>query len=70
MERRDKRVTGDAGEFLVAAECALRGWPAALTSAGTTRTHLFAQVGEARLPVAIQVKTKSAGSKDFFSPAA
>jgi hypothetical protein len=62
---RDKRLTGDAGAFLVAAELALQGWPAALTAAGTTRTDVLAQVGQQRLPAAIQVKTKSAGAKDF-----
>ncbi len=62
---RDTRLTGDAGAFLVGAELALRGWPAAPTTAGTTRTDLLAQVGEERLVAAIQVKTKSEQSKDF-----
>jgi hypothetical protein len=62
---RDTRLTGDAGAFLVGAELAQRGWPAALTTAGTTRTDFLAQVGEEHLAAAIQVKTKSARSKDF-----
>lgn len=62
---RSTSLTGEAGSFLVAAELALRGWPAALTTSGTRRTDLFAQVGQNRLPVAIQVKTKSEPTKDF-----
>jgi len=62
---RDTRVIGDAGVFLVGAELALLGWPAALTSTGTARTDLLAQVGEGHWPAAIQVKTKSARSRDF-----
>lgn len=62
---RDTRLTGDAGAFLVCARLALKGWPAALTTTGTARTDILAQVGEARLPAAIQVKTKSASSRDF-----
>lgn len=62
---RNTRITGDAGAFLVGAELAIRGWPSALTSAGTARTDLLAQVGERRLPAAIQVKTKGERSKDF-----
>lgn len=63
---RDKRLVGDAGAFLVAAELAKREWPSALTTAGTARTDILAQLGkERKLPAAIQVKTKSAGSKDF-----
>jgi len=61
----DYRLVGDRGAFLVAAEFAKRQWPAALTTAGTSRTDLLAQVGEAKLPAAIQVKTKSPRSKDF-----
>jgi hypothetical protein len=43
----------------------LEGWPAALTTTGTARTDILAQVGEDHLPVAIQVKTKSPSSRDF-----
>jgi len=62
---RDYRLVGDRGAFLVAAELARHRWPAALTMSGTSRTDVLAQVGNAKLPAAIQVKTKSPGSKDF-----
>jgi hypothetical protein len=62
---RDYRLIGDRGAFLVAAELAARQWPAALTTSGTSRTDVLAQVGDAKLPAAIQVKTKSPGSKVF-----
>lgn len=58
-------MTGDAGTYLVASQLALRGWPVSLTTAGTTRTDLFAQVGSRLLPAAIQVKTKSHNNKRF-----
>jgi len=61
---RDYRLTGDAGTFLVGAELALRGWPSALTTAGTTRTDVLAQVGARKLAAAVQVKTKSERSRD------
>lgn len=62
---RDYRLVGDAGAFFVAAQLAMRQWPAALTAAGTARTDVLAQVGHNGLPAAIQVKAKSHGSKDF-----
>ena len=61
----DSRLVGDAGTYLVAAKLALRGWATVLTTSGTWRTDLLAQVGDDHLPVAIQVKTKSPGSKNF-----
>jgi hypothetical protein len=57
--------TGAAGAYLVAAELALRGWPVAVTLGNTPRTDVLAQVGDAQLPAAIQVKTKGERSKDF-----
>jgi hypothetical protein len=48
----------------VAAQLALQGWPAALTTTGTPRTDLLAQVGD-KLAAAIQVKTKTEHSKRF-----
>ena len=61
----DTRLIGDRGTYLVAAELARHEWPAALTTTGTARTDLLAQVGDAKLPAAIQVKAKSGGSRDF-----
>ncbi len=62
---RGSTVTGDAGTYLVAAELALLGWPSALTTTGTARTDLLAQVGARALPAALQVKTKGERSRDF-----
>jgi hypothetical protein len=62
---RDTAATGAAGAYFVAGQLALRGWPASLTFGNTPRTDVLAQVGANRLPVAIQVKTKSEHSKDF-----
>lgn len=62
---RARGATGEAGTYLVAAQLALRGWPAALTTTGRPRTDVLAQVGNDKLAAAIQVKTKSEHSKGF-----
>jgi len=62
---RGTAATGAAGAYFVAGQLALRGWPASPTFGNTPRTDVLAQVGANRLPLAIQVKTKSEHSKDF-----
>lgn len=57
-ERKNKRLTGSAGEYFVAGELSRRGVTAALTMAGTDAFDILA-IDEKKNQYAIQVKTTS-----------
>lgn len=53
------QTTGAAGEFLVAAELARRGWVPSITPRGVERTDILAQHASNDRLIAVQVKTAS-----------
>ena len=55
----DNQTTGAAGEFLVAAELARRGWVPSITPRGVERTDILAQHASNDRLIAVQVKTAS-----------
>ncbi len=55
----DNQTTGAAGEFLVAAELARRGWVPSITPRGVERTDILAQHATNDRLIAVQVKTAS-----------
>ena len=61
MSKGKNQLTGDTGEFLVAAELARRGWTTSITLGNAARTDLLAQRTDGSSLLAVQVKTRSRG---------
>jgi hypothetical protein len=56
------QLTGDTGEFLVAAELSRRGWTTTITMGNAIRTDLFARHSLSGRLISIQVKSRATGT--------
>lgn len=65
MARTSTIRTGDAGEYAVAAELAVRGWTVDVPRRNQQGIDLYGYHNEQRRTVGVQVKTRLASSKDF-----
>jgi hypothetical protein len=67
MKQKHKSIlVGDAGQFFAAAELSRRGFVAALTIANAPSFDILATTTDGERQVAIQVKTTSAGRKEWM----